>query len=177
MKQISHLHSYSDLLLSTLLKHLWQWLHPRVFGMTLQAWHICIFGVSPILLRRSSQALSGWMGSVAAHLFSSAGFKSGLWLCHSRTFRDLSRSHSCIVLALCLGLLFCWKGNVRHRLRSWVLWIRFLIKDLSVLCSGHLSLPSPDLWLDTILSRRSTIPSNSQLGFCSVMHCQLWDLI
>ena len=58
-------------LYSTLLKHLWQWLQPRVFlGMRLQAWHICIFRVSPILLCRSSQALSGWMGSVAAQLFS-----------------------------------------------------------------------------------------------------------
>jgi hypothetical protein len=34
------------------------------------AWHTCIWGVSPILLCRSSQALSGWMGSIAAQLFS-----------------------------------------------------------------------------------------------------------
>jgi hypothetical protein len=33
-----------------------------------QACHTCIRGVSPILLFRSSQALSGWMGSVAAQL-------------------------------------------------------------------------------------------------------------
>ena len=38
--------------------------------MMLQAWHTCIWGVSPILLCRSSQALSGWMGSVAAQLLS-----------------------------------------------------------------------------------------------------------
>ena len=48
------------------------------------------------------------------------GFKSGLWLSHSRTFRDLSQSHSCIVLAVCLGLL--------SRLRSWALWSRFSSK-------------------------------------------------
>ena len=41
-------------------------------------------------------------------------FKSGLWLDHSRTFRDLSRSPSCVVLAVCLGLLSCWKVNLRH---------------------------------------------------------------
>ena len=35
--------------------------------------------------------------------------KSGLWLGHSSTFRDLSRSHSCIVLSVCLRSLFCWK--------------------------------------------------------------------
>ncbi|CDQ69538.1 unnamed protein product [Oncorhynchus mykiss] len=35
----------------------------------------------------------------------SIGFKSGLWLkvIQSRTFRDLSRSHSCVILAVCLG--------------------------------------------------------------------------
>ena len=37
----------------------------------------------------------------------STGFKSGLWLAHSMTFRDLPRSHSCIVLAVCLGSLSC----------------------------------------------------------------------
>ena len=59
--EISHLHKYSDPLLSTLLKHLWQLLKPGVFlGLTLQACHTCIWGVSPILLCRSSQALSGW---------------------------------------------------------------------------------------------------------------------
>ena len=48
----------------------WQRLQSWVFlGMTLQTWHICIWGGSPILCR-SSQALSGWMGSVAAQLFS-----------------------------------------------------------------------------------------------------------
>ncbi|CDQ96921.1 unnamed protein product [Oncorhynchus mykiss] len=46
-------------------------LAPRVFlGTTLQAWHTCFWGVSPILLCRSSQALLGWMGSFAAQLFS-----------------------------------------------------------------------------------------------------------
>uniref|UniRef100_A0A8C7CZY2 Serine/arginine repetitive matrix 4 n=1 Tax=Oncorhynchus kisutch TaxID=8019 RepID=A0A8C7CZY2_ONCKI len=29
----------------------------------------------------------------------------------TRTFRDLSRSHSCVVLAVCLGSLSCWKVN------------------------------------------------------------------
>ena len=38
--------------------------------------------------------------------------------------------------------------------------------------------PSPDLFLKTILSRRSTDNSfEFMLGLCSDMHCQLWDLI
>uniref|UniRef100_A0A673ZN07 U2 snRNP-associated SURP domain containing n=1 Tax=Salmo trutta TaxID=8032 RepID=A0A673ZN07_SALTR len=84
-------------LLSTLLKHLWQRLQPRVFlGMMLQAWHTCIWGVSPILLCRSSQALSGWIGSVAAQLFPGLsrdvrlGSSLGSGWVHSVTFRDLS---------------------------------------------------------------------------------------
>jgi hypothetical protein len=31
-----------------------------LFGMLLQAWHTCVWGVSPTLLYRFSQALSGW---------------------------------------------------------------------------------------------------------------------
>ena len=38
--------------------------------------------------------------------------------------------------------------------------------------------PSPDLFLKTILSQRSTDNSfDFMLGLCSDMHCQLWDLI
>ena len=78
--EISYLHKCSDPFLITLLKHLWQRLQPWVFlGMMLQAWHTCIWGVSPIILYRSSQALSGWMGSIAAQLFSdlSSDVRSG----------------------------------------------------------------------------------------------------
>ena len=62
---------YSDPLLSTSLKHLWQKLQPQVFlGMTLQAWHNYIWDVSLIPLCRSTRALSGWIRSIAAQLFS-----------------------------------------------------------------------------------------------------------
>ena len=86
--------------------------------MTLQAWHTCIWGVSPILLCRSSQPLSGWMWSVTAQLFSglSSDVRSSWspgsgWA--SRDLRDLSRSHSCVVLAVCLGSFSFWKVNLR----------------------------------------------------------------
>jgi hypothetical protein len=70
-------------------------------------------------------------------------FKSGIWLGHSRTFRDLSRSHSYVVLAVCLGLLSCWKVNLRPSLEVPSALEQVLIKDLSVLCSFNLS-PNPD---------------------------------
>ena len=104
--EISHLHKYSDLLLSTLLKHLWQRLYPKVFlGMTLQAWHTCIWRVSPILLCRSSQALSGWIWSLAAQLFSrlSRDVRSGSspgsgWATqgHSETCPEATPALSCV---------------------------------------------------------------------------------
>ena len=55
----------------------------------------------------------------------SIGFKSGLWQGCSRTFRDLSRSHCCVVLAVCLGSLSCWKVNLHPSRRTWALWSRF----------------------------------------------------
>jgi hypothetical protein len=61
-----NLHNCSDPLLNALLNPLWQRLQPWVF---LDMTHTCIWVVSPILLCRSSQDLSGWMGSVAAQLF------------------------------------------------------------------------------------------------------------
>ena len=162
--------------------------------MTLQAWHTCMWGGSPFLLCRSSQALSDWMGSVAAQQFfkslqrCSIGFKSRLWLGHSRTLRDVSRSHSCIVLAVCLGLLSCFKVNLSPQRNSGVPrdqdpsppiahfgrvassrkspggTKRLLLKndgghcvlgDLQC-CRHFFWYPSPDLCLDTILSRSST---------------------
>ena len=53
------------------------------------------------------------------------GFKSGLWLGHSRRFTFLFWSHSSVVLAVCLGSLSCWNINLRHSLRSFSLWSRF----------------------------------------------------
>ena len=65
--EILHLQKYSDPLLSTLLKHLWKWLQPRVFsGMTLQAWHTCVMtwpflwvdrGIPPSLTLSYTQVL------------------------------------------------------------------------------------------------------------------------
>ena len=40
-------------------------------------------------------------------------------------FRDLSQSHSGAVLAVCLGLLSCWKVNFHPSLSSWVFCIKF----------------------------------------------------
>ena len=76
------------------------------------------------------------------------GLKTGLWLGHSRTFRELSRSHSYVILAVCLGSLSCWKMNLSPSLTSWALWSRFsarifLYFALFIFPSTQTSLPIP----------------------------------
>ena len=74
------------------------------------------------------------------------GFKSGLWLGHSRRFRDLSQSHSCVVLAVWLESLSCLKVNLRPSLRSWALWSSFSSR-ISWLVSQSLPLKNiPTAW-------------------------------
>jgi hypothetical protein len=67
------------------------------------------------------------MGSIAAQLVSGQVSPDMLRLGQvralaglSRTYRDVSRSHSCVVLAVCLQSLSCWKVN-----QSSALWSRF----------------------------------------------------
>ncbi len=104
-------------------------LNPEVFlSMILEVWHIYFWTVSPIFLYKTSQAPSGWMGNIGASVFRSLQswsitFKSGLWLRHSRTFTELSRSHSFVILAVCLGLSSCWKMNLLPSLRFWIIII------------------------------------------------------
>ncbi len=66
----------------------------------------------------------------------SIGFKSGLWLGHSRTVTELLWSHSFVILAVCLGSLSCWKVNLRPSLRSWALWRRFSSRISSGVVEG-----------------------------------------
>ncbi len=64
-----------------------------------QALFINSWQLSAILLL-TSQALSGWMGQTYIFRFLQKyliGFKPRLWLGHSRTFTELSISHSCCV--------------------------------------------------------------------------------
>ncbi len=81
----------------------------------------------------------------------SIGFKSGLWLGHSRTVTELLWSHSFVILAVCLGSLSCWKVNLRPSLRSWALWRRFssrisLYLAAFIFPSIATSLPVPGSW-------------------------------
>ena len=83
----THVHKYSQPLLNTLLMHLWQQLQPQVFlNMMPQAWHTHLWAILPIPLCSTSQAQSGWMGSVSTQPFSDLSrdvqSDSRLWLGH-----------------------------------------------------------------------------------------------
>ncbi len=83
---------------------------------------------SSLQILSSSVRLDGkrwWTAIFRSLQRSSIGFKSGLWLGHSRTVTELLWSHSFIILAVCLGSLSCWKVNLRPSLRSWAHWRRF----------------------------------------------------
>lgn len=62
---------------------------------------------------RTSQTPCGWMGNSSAQPFSdlSRDVQSGssLGSGSDRTFTEWSWSHSFIILAVCLGLLYCWE--------------------------------------------------------------------
>lgn len=100
--EMSHWHKYSDHLVSTWLKHLFQWFQHWVFlGVTRQAYgdFLLFFSVDPLKLCQVR-----WGPSVNRHFQVSPemfDLGSGLWLTHSRTFTALSLSHTCYVLALC----------------------------------------------------------------------------
>ena len=129
------------------MKYLWQRVQPRVFlGMTLQTWHTCIWGDSLILLYRSSQALSGWMGSIVTQLISglSRDVRSGSspgsgWATqgHSETCPEYNTLLCCIGCVLRVVVLL--EGEPSPQSEDLSALQKVFIKDLSVLCFVHLA--------------------------------------
>ena len=71
------------------------------------------------------------------------GFKSGFWLGLEKTFRDLSRSHSCIALGCVLRDVVLLDNELSPQSEVLSSLEQVIIKELSILCSVHLSL-DPD---------------------------------
>lgn len=96
--------------------HINRWILIRagsLLGMIQQSLSRRIWGFSALLCFRSSPALSGGSGT---DIFRSLqrfliGFKSSLWLGHSKTFTELTLNHSWVACVLSVIVL----------LRSWVL--------------------------------------------------------
>ena len=78
--------------------------------------------VSPILLCRSSQALSGRIGSATAQLFSGLSRDVRLGSSPGSGWATQGHSETCLeatpVFSVCLGSLSCWKVNLCPSLRS-----------------------------------------------------------
>ncbi len=73
---------------------------------------LAIFAHSSLQKCSKSVRLQGHLLCIALfrspHRFS-VGFRSGLWLGHSKTSIYFWRSHSFVDLDVCFGLLLCWK--------------------------------------------------------------------
>ncbi len=147
-----------------------------LLGKMQQVFHAWIWGSSAIPPCRSSPVLSGWMVNVGGQpIFRSLqrcsiGFKSGLWLGHSRTVTELLWSHSFVILAVCLGSLSCWKVNLRPRSEVLSTLEKVFVQDIPVLGRIHLSLdcnqsPCPCSW--------KTPPQHD--AATTMLHC--WDCI
>ena len=67
-----------------------------------QALHTWIWGISAILLYRTSQVLSGWMGTVSGHFW--FGSSQGLWLGHHGPWHSqpLHRCLGCVLRVIVL---------------------------------------------------------------------------
>uniref|UniRef100_A0A4W5NNI0 Neuronal tyrosine-phosphorylated phosphoinositide-3-kinase adaptor 2 n=1 Tax=Hucho hucho TaxID=62062 RepID=A0A4W5NNI0_9TELE len=76
----------------------------------------------PSRLGRSSVSPTMMLGSGVTAPLSPLGYDATslahLYLGSFLSPRDLSRSHSCVVLAICLGSLSCWNVNLHPSLRS-----------------------------------------------------------
>ena len=133
-----------DPLLSTLLKNLSQRLQPRVFlGMMLQAWQTCIWGISPILLCRSTQALSGWMASLHSYFHVSPEMFDGVqvWALDwpLKGIQRLVQKPLLHRLGCVLRVVVLLEGETLPQSEVLKALEQVFIKDLSVLCSVHLT--------------------------------------
>ena len=118
----------------------------RVFlGMTPLAWHACIWRVFPIILCRSSQALSVSMGSVTAQLFSRLSRDVWLGSCPGSGWATQGHSKTCpeVTLGCVLRVVFLLEGEQSPQSEVLSALEQVFIKDLCVLCSVQLSL-NPD---------------------------------
>ncbi len=100
----------------------------------------------------------------------SIGFKSGLWLGHSRTVTELLWSHSFVILAVCLGSLSCWKVNLQAQSEVLSTLEKVFVQDIPVLGRIHLSL---DCNQSSCPCSWKTPPQHD--AATTMLHC--WDCI
>ncbi len=97
-----------------------------------QALLISIWQLSAILLLTSSPLKLCQVGWGQMHIFRFLqkyliGFNPRLWLGHSRTFTELSISHSWCVFRF-IVIVHYWKVNLLSSLRFWMFWSGFSLR-------------------------------------------------
>lgn len=135
-----------------------------------------IFVQSFLQNRSSSVWLDGehlWTAGFRSYHTLSIGFRTGLWQGHSNTWICFVWNHSIVALALCLGLLSCWKVNLCSSLKSFADSQQVFFQDCPVFCSIHQLGPS-----SLSLLKRSSPRAWSchlhvwQWGWCVQSHVQ-----
>ena len=117
-------------------------------GMTLQVWHTCIWGVSPIILCRSSQALSDWRGASLSSYFKVSPEMFDRFQVRTVVgpLKDIQRrvpEPLLHCLACLLRVIVLLEGEPSPQSEVLSSLEQGFVKDLPVLCSVHLSL-NPD---------------------------------
>ncbi len=104
------------------------------------------FGIlchSSLQILSSSVRLDGkrwWTAIFRSLQRCSIGFKSGLWLGHSRTVTELLWSHSFVILAVCLGVIVLLEGKPSAQSEVLSTLEKVFVQDIPVLGRIHLSL-------------------------------------
>ena len=141
---------YSDHLLSTLLKHLWQWLQPQVFlGMTPQSWQTCIWEFLPFF---SADPLKlcpvGWGASLHSYFqVSPVMFYRVQVRALAGPLKDIQRlvpKPRLRFLGCALRVVVLLEGGTSPQSEVLSALEQVFVKDLSVLYSIHLT---PQSWL------------------------------
>ena len=109
--------------------------------MMLHAWHTCIWGVSPILLCRSSQTLSGCYFHVSPEIFDRVQVRALVEPLKEIQRLVLKKLLRCVGCMLRVVILLEDEPSPLSEVLSALEQV--FIKDLSVLCSVHFSL-NPD---------------------------------
>ena len=194
--------TFSDPLLSTLLKHLWQRLQPWVLlGMKLQAWHTCIWGVflpffsaDPLKLCQVERgALLHSYFQVSPEIFdrvqvrAMAGPLKDITKLVPKPLLLCQSDHQVLLTYLTKALLPCFLSLPGLPAEASILVVpnffhlRMLKATvfLGTFNAANIFGTLPQICASTqsCLWALRTIPLTSWLGFCSDMHCQLRDLI
>ncbi len=123
------------------------------------------------------EGFQAWKDCLRSCQSISIGFKSGLWLGHSKTIILLFLNHSEVDLLVCLGSLSCYITQVRLSLRSPNWRPDILLQDFLIECRIHGSInygKSSRSWSCKAAPDHHT---TTTMFDCSFDCCFLWNAV